>query len=99
MSVSLTIEAGFIGEVEPGYLLGIANVLGVHHHIEFYRVDINDEGLITGVWHPECGAGDRDNENEERFKSLQSMYQGDYVTVRIEPFDGEYVCVLFPFEQ
>jgi len=99
MSVSLTIEAEFIREVEPGYLLGIASVLGVYHHIEFYRVDVDNEGSITGVWHPECGAGDIDNENEERFKSLQSMHQVDYVTVRIEPFDGEYVCVLFPFEQ
>jgi hypothetical protein len=90
---NMKIEVIGLQEPEPGYILGEADVNGVPHHIEFYRVcyDENLDELV--VWQPEEG----ENSNQQRFDDLQNTYEGSYHTIQLDGFEGEYVCCMFPF--
>lgn len=95
LECDLLFDMGEIFEEEPGYLLATATLFGVFHHVEFIRVIEKDSQQQP--WHPECGAGDEDNNNEERFDAL-NIYDGAYhETVKVPGFEGDYVCVITPY--
>lgn len=79
-------------EAEPGLLLGQVEILGVAHHAEFIRV--SDERGLQVAWWPRT-AGERNN-NRARLDAMQAYYQGQYQTVQIPGYRGDWVCHIFP---
>lgn len=80
-------------EVEPGFVKAVCRILGAQMHVDFIRV--YDGNSCQTAWVPSLGA----NMNEERYMALQNYYGGRFETCRLPGFEGEYVCVVYPFSQ
>ena len=79
---------GGVGEVtENGIdrLLAQVTIMGTGHHIEAYRIEDRDDGLIC-LANPEM--------ENELMPTLQDLYAGGYETVTIR--GSKYVLFMFP---
>jgi hypothetical protein len=82
---SAWMETGWNGPENSDRLLAQVNVGGTLHHLEAYRVEDRDDGLIY-LANPEMEA--------ELMPTLQDLHNGGYQTVTIR--GSQYVLFMFP---
>jgi len=82
---SAWMETGWNGPESTDRLLAQVTIMGTGHHIEAYRIEDRDDGLIC-LANPEM--------EEELMPTLQDLYAGGYETVTIR--GSKYVLFMFP---
>jgi hypothetical protein len=78
-------ETGWDGPENSDRLLAQVTMLGTRHHLEAYRIEDRDDGLIC-LANPAM--------EEELMPTLQDLYSGGYETVTIR--GSRYVLFMFP---
>lgn len=82
---SAWMETGWSGPENSDRLLAQVTILGTRHHLEAYRIEDRDDGLIY-LANPEM--------EDELMPTLQDLHQGGYETVTIR--GSKYVLFMFP---
>jgi hypothetical protein len=70
-------------------LKGILELCGVPHHAHFIRVREDEQTQLQEPVEDPC----------DRFGDLQRAHEGQYRTVQVPGFDGEYVVHVVPFAE